>query len=167
MFSVHGVAWCKCISAWEPFEKPQSHCHFKLGITHHIACAFISGTKTLAADPWSPVNCKAGPPWIGLVCQTHPTEASVRQLKSGKYFLIHTFLFLLFKAICMEMTEQNWGTVFFHLWSATGGSNRVKTEARPPQCEWKNVPYQTTNKQQKLKAKKKTLMCMTAQLITN
>lgn len=28
----------------------------------------------LAADPFSPVSCEAGPPWIGLVYPAHPTD---------------------------------------------------------------------------------------------
>jgi len=35
----------------------------------------VSGTKMLAADPLSPVSCEVGPPWIGIVCSEHPTDA--------------------------------------------------------------------------------------------
>lgn len=38
-------------------------------------CAAVSCSKTLAADPLSPVSCEVGPPWIALVCPTHPINA--------------------------------------------------------------------------------------------
>ncbi len=38
-------------------------------------CAVVSGTKMLAADPLSLVSWEVGPPWIGLVCSSHPTDA--------------------------------------------------------------------------------------------
>ena len=88
--------------------------------TLHLACAFISGTKTWAAAPWSPVSCEVGPPCIGLSCQTHPTEASVRQLRLRKYFFIHTFLFYFSRReysaspSVWKLLRQNGGTVSFH-----------------------------------------------------
>ncbi len=38
-------------------------------------CAVVSGTKMLAANPLSPVSWEVGPPWMGLVCSAHPTDA--------------------------------------------------------------------------------------------
>lgn len=37
----------------------------------------LSHTKVSAADPVSPLSCEVGPPWIGLACPAHPTDAQL------------------------------------------------------------------------------------------
>lgn len=44
--------------------------------------ALVSRTLTLAADPWSPVNCEVELPRLKLVCPAHPIYAC-----SGNFFL--------------------------------------------------------------------------------